>query len=429
MANFIQAIEIGTDYSTHNYLPTYNYYNYSMTEQIYTAAEIGMAGTITCIAFYNEGAEKTRTLDFYLKATDKTSFSSKTDWITVSASDKVFSGEVTLVANVWTFVNFTTPFEYDGTSNLVLVVDDNSGEYTSSPHLACSVFNTSSTQAIYIYSDGTNYNPASPTTSQSNNYATLSVKNHIMMGIEASNVNYYDITVSANPTDGGTIEGAGNYAEGAEVTLTATANTGYAFVNWTENGTSVSSDASYTFTVDGDRTLVANFVAVESQTVTLTLGWAWWSTNLNISLEELVEALGDVGISITSQHDGFIGNYSGTWSGGLQTISPSQMYQIQLDQEVTVTVSGVPVDPAECPITLDYGTNWIGYPVSESMSIGEAFAGANPVNGDMVSSYEGSSMYYNGVWYGKVQTLEPGRGYIYESKATGTKTFTYPSVQ
>ena len=429
VANFIQAIEIGTDYSTHNYLPTFNYYNYSMTEQIYTADEIGMAGTINSIAFYNEGAEKTRTLDFYLKATTKNSFSSKTDWITVSASDKVFSGEVTLVANTWSFVNFTTPFEYDGTSNLVLVVDDNTGSYTSSPHLACSVYNANGNQTIYIYSDGTNYNPASPTTSQSSNYATLSVKNHILMGIEAANVNYYDITASANPTDGGTIEGAGSYAEGAEVTLTATANTGYAFVNWTENGTSVSSDASYTFTVDGNRNLVANFEAVESQTVTLTLGWAWWSTNLNITLEELVEALGTAGISITSQYDGYFGNYSGTWTGGLQTISPSQMYQIQIDQEVTVTVSGVPVDPADCPITLNYGPNWIGYPVSESMSIVEAFAGANPVNGDMVTSYEGSSMYYNGVWYGKVQTLEPGRGYIYESKATGTKTFTYPSVQ
>ena len=186
VANFIQAIEIGEGTSTHNYLPTYNYYNYSMTEQIYTAAEIGMAGTINCIAFYNEGAEKTRTLDFYLKATTKESFSSKTDWITVSASDKVFSGEVTFAANVWTFVTFTTPFEYDGTSNIVLVVDDNSGAYTQSPHLACSVYNADGNQTIYIYSDGTNYNPASPTTSQSSNYATLSVKNHILLGISAA---------------------------------------------------------------------------------------------------------------------------------------------------------------------------------------------------------------------------------------------------
>ena len=269
VANFIQAIEIGEGTTTHNYLPTYNYYNYSMTEQIYTADEIGMAGTINSIAFYNEGAEKTRTLDFYLKATTKESFSSKTDWITVSASEKVFSGEVTLAANVWTFVNFTTPFEYDGTSNLVLVVDDNSGAYTSSPHLACSVFNTSSTQAIYIYSDGTDYNPASPTTSQSSNYATLSVKNHILMGIEASGTPHFTITATANPTEAGTVEGGGTFEEGEPCTLTATANTGYNFTNWTMNGNEVSTDATLAFNVTASGAYVANFTAIPQYTITI----------------------------------------------------------------------------------------------------------------------------------------------------------------
>ena len=267
VANFIMAIEIGEGTTTHNYLPTYNYYNYSMTEQIYTANEIGMAGTITCIAFYNEGAEKTRTLDFYLKATTKESFSSKTDWITVAASDKVFSGEVTLTANTWAFVNFTTPFEYDGMSNLVLVVDDNTGEYTSSPHLACSVFNTSSTQAIYIYSDGTNYNPASPTTSQSSNYATLSVKNHILMGITPSGA--YTINASASPAVGGTVTGGGTFEEGESCTLTATANTGYNFTNWTMNGSVVSTNATYTFNVTASGSYVANFTAIPQYTITI----------------------------------------------------------------------------------------------------------------------------------------------------------------
>ena len=184
VANFIRATEIGEATTTHNYLPSYNYYNYSMTEQIYTADEIGMAGTINAIAFYNEGAEKTRTYDFYMKATDKDAFSSKTDWITVSASDKVFSGSVTMAAKAWTFITFSTPFEYDGISNIVLVADDNTGGYSSTPHISCSVYNTSKDQTIYIYSDGTNYNPSSPTTSQNSNYATLQVKNHILLSIE-----------------------------------------------------------------------------------------------------------------------------------------------------------------------------------------------------------------------------------------------------
>ena len=270
VANFIQAVEIGTASTTNSYLPTYNYYNYSFTEQIYTAQEIGMAGTINSIAFYNGGTAKTRTLDVYVKSTTKSTFSSKTDWVSMSNSDKVFSGSVTFTEGAWTFINFTTPFEYDGTSNIVIAVDDNSGDYTSSPHMACSVFNASN-QAIYIYSDGTNYTPSSPTTSQSSNYALLSVKNHVLIGIEANTASSYDITVSANPANGGTVTGGGTYDAGTTATLTATANTGYTFTNWTKNGTVVSSNATYSFTVSAANSgaYVANFT-INSYTVTAT---------------------------------------------------------------------------------------------------------------------------------------------------------------
>ena len=197
VANFIQAIEIGENATTNTYLPSYSYYKQTLSQQIYTAEEIGMAGTINSIAFYNGGAEKTRTYDFYLMTTSKSSFTNETDWITVSASDKVFSGQVTMTANAWTFITFTTPFEYDGTSNLVLVADDNTGDYTNQPHMACSVFNTSTNQAMYVYSDNTNYNPLSPPTSYGSGYnntdyhAMLSVKNHILMGITPIDTEYH----------------------------------------------------------------------------------------------------------------------------------------------------------------------------------------------------------------------------------------------
>ena len=67
------------------------------------------------------------------------------------------------------------------------------------------------------------------------------------------------VSVSANPTYGGTINGGGTYQQGQSCTVTATANSGYTFTNWTENGNTVSTEASYTFTVNSDRDLVANF--------------------------------------------------------------------------------------------------------------------------------------------------------------------------
>jgi uncharacterized repeat protein (TIGR02543 family) len=67
------------------------------------------------------------------------------------------------------------------------------------------------------------------------------------------------ITISATSTAGGTVEGAGTYRDGATVTLTATPNSGYKFVNWTKNGSVVSTDATYTFTATESAEYVANF--------------------------------------------------------------------------------------------------------------------------------------------------------------------------
>ena len=78
-------------------------------------------------------------------------------------------------------------------------------------------------------------------------------------GMTESLAQTFTITATANPTEGGTVTGAGTYAEGATCTLTATANEDYVFVNWTENGEEVSNEASYSFTVTGNRNMVANF--------------------------------------------------------------------------------------------------------------------------------------------------------------------------
>ena len=68
-----------------------------------------------------------------------------------------------------------------------------------------------------------------------------------------------NISISASPAGYGSVDAAGSTVIGESYTVMAEANTGYVFVNWTEDGTEVSTSANYTFTVTGDRTLVANF--------------------------------------------------------------------------------------------------------------------------------------------------------------------------
>ena len=79
----------------------------------------------------------------------------------------------------------------------------------------------------------------------------------------------YEVKATAKPSEGGTVTGADTYKHGESVTLTATANTGYEFVNWTKEGAEVSKDATYTFTASEDVTLVANF-KLKTYTVTVT---------------------------------------------------------------------------------------------------------------------------------------------------------------
>lgn len=81
-----------------------------------------------------------------------------------------------------------------------------------------------------------------------------------------STVASYSISASVNPSGGGTVSGTGSYSYGDSCTLTCTPASGYAFSEWTEGGSTVSSSSSYTFTVSQARTLVANF-ELESYTI------------------------------------------------------------------------------------------------------------------------------------------------------------------
>lgn len=74
-------------------------------------------------------------------------------------------------------------------------------------------------------------------------------------------LNTYTIATQPNPENGGIITGGGVYDYGDTCTLSATENTGYTFINWIENGTVVSTDSNYSFTVESGRSLIANFDA------------------------------------------------------------------------------------------------------------------------------------------------------------------------
>lgn len=91
---------------------------------------------------------------------------------------------------------------------------------------------------------------------------------------------HYDINLSADPANGGTVSGGGSKEEGSSCTVVATPAEGMQFGGWFENGNLVSNAASYTFTVDRARTLVAEFgEAPESALSNVTLNGSPWDSN------------------------------------------------------------------------------------------------------------------------------------------------------
>ena len=254
----LSGVVVGVPESTNVYLPSYSLYNYTLSQQIYTPEEIGGSTIITNLSFFNVGAQKTRNYDIYLVHTDKNTFDSNTDWIAVSEADCVFSGDVNMLSGHWNTIVLDTPFAYNGNSNLAIIVDDNSGNWSSN-NMNCRVFNANGNQAIRVFGDYTNYDPLYP----SNYGGTLhSVKNQIILN------NYvYNVIVSTNITDAGSVNGSGSFGFGQICTLTATPNEGYLFLNWSRNGEVVSFDSNYSFTVTENIDLKAIFMPLHGRLV------------------------------------------------------------------------------------------------------------------------------------------------------------------
>ena len=128
------VVTIGDEASNYTYanMPVVMNYNYSLTQQIYTAAELGnMAGIITSIAFdyaYTEPFSMAG-MKVYMKNINKTSFDSDTDMVDLSDATMVYDGSFAASEAGWVTLQLQTPFFYNGTSNLLLCCYDPTNGY------------------------------------------------------------------------------------------------------------------------------------------------------------------------------------------------------------------------------------------------------------------------------------------------------------
>ena len=117
----------GTTY----YLPVNNCYRYSYTQQIVLASELGGAGDISSISFLYESPYRMTVktnCTIYLGHTARAYFDFPNDTVPRSEMQVVYIGSLNC-SQGWNRIVLGTPFAYDGTNNLVLAIDDNSGGY------------------------------------------------------------------------------------------------------------------------------------------------------------------------------------------------------------------------------------------------------------------------------------------------------------
>ena len=178
--------------------------------------------------------------------------------------------------------------------------------------------------------------------------------------------------------------------------------------------------------------LVSDYLDV-TQTYNMSEGPNWFSTYLDITLEDLKSALvasmpnNNWTITIKSQTQN-TKYQNGRWVGQLEVLDLTQMYKITVPEACEITLKGLPIDPTKLSFTITPGDNWIAFPYNENMAVTNFF-GSFSINNDVVKSQSQSTRYNNGRWAEQLNTLIPGKGYIYNSAATGNRTFTFPTAQ
>ena len=103
------------------------------------------------------------------------------------------------------------------------------------------------------------------------NYSfTLATNRNLLANFTVNPVTY-TVAAQISPANAGSVTGAGAFAAGSSVTVTATANSGYTFTNWTENGIVQCASPNYSFTLAANRNLVANFTVAIKGNPRLTI--------------------------------------------------------------------------------------------------------------------------------------------------------------
>ena len=144
----------------------------------------------------------------------------------------------------------------------------------------------------------------------------------------------YTITVSAAPGNGGTVSGNGTFVSGSTNTVTANVTNGFIFTDWTVSNVVVSTLANYSFTLNNNVTLVANFLPL----YTLTVNAA--PVNGGMASGGGIYVSGSTNAVTATPTNGFIFT---NWTVGNTVVSTSSSYNVILTSNETIVANILPL--------------------------------------------------------------------------------------
>ena len=315
-----------------SYLPMNSLYEYSYTQQIYTAEEIGMAGTINSLTLWLYGNANLYEMpfDIYMLEVDKESFTSTSDWVPVTTSDIVYSGTVTVHntdAEAYTF-ELSTPFVYSGGGNLLIAFDNNTGQWKSGLNGKVFTAEDGVLRSLYNRRDTNDINPLDMSGVSAISNSNRAMRNVIELGIVPASTDCdmpTAIAVSDITSDGAIVtwEGEGdtwNLRYKASTDDDYTLIEGLAVQSYTFEGTL----ANYTTYSVGVQTVCSGSTSSFKSTSFTTEDACATPTNLQIT-------------DITAE------SATLTWTPGYQETTWTVKYKKSTETEYTTeTVNGTP---------------------------------------------------------------------------------------
>ncbi|MES2807497.1 MAG: ice-binding family protein [Bacteroidota bacterium] len=163
----------------------------------------------------------------------------------------------------------------------------------------------------------------------------LATNKTLVANFNATPASQFAVVLSSNPVAGGSTIGAGSFASGTSVTVTANANAGYTFVNWTDNNVPVSTSPAYTFALTGNRTLVANFL-LNTYTLTVNANALMGSAIKNPNLA-LYNSGTNVQVTATPNAGFIFSGWSGDATGSVNPLT------VNMNSNKVITANFTPV--------------------------------------------------------------------------------------